>query len=174
MMTFQRLGIGVSLMFLVAAVFAAGPLIDQVPVKPKQALKVQFRPPTDLMVCVNCARLDVRIFSLPGDGCIPCEGLSVNLGLFAFFDPDIYIENHGNLASNPGTVAFEWYDLVLKTTKTMSVAIPAVPPGGWEPVGLPCTYMVFLKTDGIKMTIDYSDANGARHRVRTVRKCPDN
>jgi hypothetical protein len=174
MMPFQRLGVVVFMMVFVASVFAAGPPADQVQVKPKQALKVQFRPPVDLAICVNCARLDVRIFSLPGDGCIPCPGLSDNLGLFAFFDPDVYVENHGNLASNPGTVAFEWYDLVVKTTKTMSVTIPAVPPGGWEAVGLPCTYMVFLKTDGIKMTIDYSDANGARHRVRTVRKCPDN
>jgi len=173
MMTFRRFGIGVSLVFLVAAVFAAGPLKGQVPVKPKQALQVQFRPPTDLTICTNCARLDVRIFSLPGDGCIHCEGMA-EMGLFAYFDPDIYIENHGTFASNPGTVAFEYYDLVLKTTKTMSVAIPAVPPGGWEAVGLPCTYIVFLKTDGVKMTIDYSDAGGARHKVRTVRKCPDN
>jgi hypothetical protein len=173
MTTFRRLGIGVSLVFFVAAVFAAPAVADQAQAKPKQALQVQFRPPTDLMVCVNCARLDVRIFSLPGDGCIHCEGLA-DMGLFAFFDPDIYVENHGTIASNPGTVALEYYDLVLKTTKTMSVAIPAVPPGGWEPVGLPCVYMVFLKTDGIKMTINYSDANGARHKVRTVRQCPDN
>jgi hypothetical protein len=173
MMNFRKLGIGVSLVFLVTAVVAAGFLAGQVPVKPKQTLKVQFRPPVDLAICVNCARLDVRIFSLPGDGCIHCEGMA-DMGLFAFFDPDIYIENRGTLASNPGTVALEYYDLVLKTTKTMSVAIPAVPPGGWEAVGLPCVYMVFLKTDGIKMTINYSDAAGSRSRVRTVRQCPDN
>jgi hypothetical protein len=173
MMNFRKLGIGVSLVFLVTAVIAAGFLTGQVPVKPKQTLKVQFRPPTDLTICTKCARLDVRIFSLPGDGCVHCEGMA-EMGLFAFFDPDIYIENHGTLASNPGTVALEYYDLVLKTTKTMSVAIPAVPPGGWEAVGLPCVYMVFLKTDGIKMTINYSDAAGSRNRVRTVRQCPDN
>lgn len=174
MMNFRRSFIGVSFALLAATALSAVPQANQVPTKPKQALKIQFRPPVDLMVCTNCARLDVRLFSLPGDGCIHCEGLSENLGLFSFFDPDIYIENHGTVASNPGTVAFEYYDLVLKAAKTMSVAIPAVPPGGWEAVGLPCTFIVFLKTDGIKMTIDYSDANGARHKVRTVRKCPDN
>ena len=173
MTTYRRLHIGIFFAFVAATAFAAGVPADQVQAKPKQTLKVKFRPPTDLMICTNCARLDVRIFSLPGDGCIHCDGMA-DMGLFAFFDPDLYVENHGTIASNPGTVAIEYYDLVLKTTKTMSVAIPGVPPGGWESVGLPCVYMVFLKTDGVKMTINYSDANGARNRVRTVRKCPDN
>lgn len=173
MTIYRRLGIGIFLAGFVATTFAAGLPADQAQAKSKQTLKVQFRAPADLMLCTNCARLDVRIFSLPGDGCIHCEGLA-DMGLFSFFDPDLYVENHGTVASNPGTVALEYYDLVLKSAKTMSVAIPGVAPGGWEAVGLPCVYMVFLKTDGIKMTIDYSDANGARHKVRTVRKCPDN
>jgi hypothetical protein len=173
-MTFRRLGISVSLMFLVAAVFAAGPRTGQVPVKPKQALTVQFRPPTDLKICTNCARLDVRIFSLPGDGCLHCDDLATYLGVYAFIDPDLYVQNQGTLPSNPGTVTLEWYDLVSKNNATVSVAIPAVAPGTWEAVGLPCTHMMFIGTEGIKMTINYSDSAGARSRIRRVRKCPDN
>ena len=174
MMNFRRLGIGVSLMFLVAAVITAGPLTDQVPIKPKQTLKVQFRPPTDLTICTKCARLDIRIFSLPGDGCLHCDDLATYLGVYAFIDPDLYVQNQGTLPSNPGTVTLEWYDLVSKNKTTVSVAIPAVAPGAWEAVGLPFTHMMFIGTEGIRMTINYSDAAGSRSRVRTVRKCPDN
>lgn len=174
MMNFRGSLIRVSLGLVAAAALVAWPPAGQVPPKPKPPLTFEVHAPLEPAFCVNCARLDVRIFSLPGDGCIHCEGLSENLGLFSFFDPDLYVENRGTIASNPGTVALEYYDLALKTTKTMSVAIPGVPPGGWEAVGLPCTFIVFLKTDGIKMTIDYSDSHGTRHRIRTVRKCPDN
>ena len=145
---------------------------DQVPIKPKPTFASSLRPPLDLKDCVNCAKLDVRVFSLPGDGCIHCGGLA-DIGLFAFSDPDLYVENKGTLPSLPGTVKLEYYDLVMKSPRSMTVAIPAVPAGGWEAVGLPCVTIVFLKPDGIKMTIDYKDANGVRHRTRTVRECPD-
>jgi len=174
MTNYRRFGIGVLLACLVATAFAAGVPADQVPVKPKQSFKVQFRPPTDLKLCKNCARLDVRIFCLPGDGCLHCNDLATYLGVYAFIDPDLYIENLGNLPSNPGTVLLEWYDLVNKHAASVSVAIPAVSPGAWEAVGLPFTHMMFIGAEGIKLTISYSDANGARNRVRTVRKCPDN
>lgn len=174
MTIYRRLGIGIFLAGFVATAFAAWLPADQAQVKPKQSLKVQFRAPIDLKLCTNCARLDVRIFCLPGDGCLHCNDLATYLGVYAFIDPDLYIENLGNLPSNPGTVLLEWYDLVNKHAASVSVAIPAVSPGTWEAVGLPFTHMMFIGADGIKLTISYSDANGARHRVRTVRKCPDN
>ncbi len=174
MITFRKLGIGVSLVLFVAAATFAVPRTDQVPTKPKQALNIQFRPIVDLLVCTNCARLDVRIFSLPGDGCLHCADLATYLDTFAFLDPDLYIKNDGTLPSNPGTVRLEWYDLVNKGPANVTVAIPAVAVGAWEAVAIPNTHIIFKKEEGVRVTIDYSDAAGARHKVRTVRKCPDN
>lgn len=158
---------------LLTAAMTASAWADQVSTSPKQRPNFPIRTPADLALCLNCAKLDVRIFSLPGSGCVPCD-ISQLIPLHMIFDPDLYIENKGTIASLPGTVAIEYYDLVAKSAKNMSVAIPAVQPGSWEAVGLPSAYMVFLGSDGIKMTIDYADANGARHKVRTIRKCPDN
>lgn len=174
MMIFRRLGIGISFVFLVAAVSAAGPLTDQLPGSQKQTLNVQFRAPVDLMACVNCAKLDVRIFSLPGDGCLHCDDLATYLDTYAFLDPDLYVKNLGNLPSNPGTVTLEWYDLVNKGPATVTVAIPAVAVGTWEAVPIPNTHIIFKKEEGVKLTINYSDSAGTRHRVRTAKKCPDN
>jgi len=173
-MTIRRLAIGISLALLVAAPFSAAASAGQAPVKPKQALNIQFRPFPDLKTCLNCAKLDVRIFSLPGDGCLHCDDLATYLGTYAFIDPDLYIKNLGNLPSNPGTVTLQWYDLVNKGPANVTLSIPAVPVGEWTAVSIPNTHIIFKKEEGVRMTIDYSDTNGARHKVRTVTKCPDN
>ncbi len=174
MMSFLRFSIGIVFASFAAAALAAGPLAGQVPPKPKPPLTFEVHAPLDLAFCVNCARLDVRIFSLPGDGCLHCEDLATYLNTYAFIDPDLYVKNLGTLPSLPGTVTLQWYDLVNKGPATVTVAIPAVAPGAWEAAPIPNTHIIFKKEEGVKLTIAYSDANGARHRVRTVRKCPDN
>lgn len=173
-MKFGKLAIGVSLVWLVAMGLSAWLPADQSPPKPKQPINFQVRPPVDLSTCLNCARLDIRIFSLPGDGCLHCDDLATYLDTYAFIDPDIYVKNLGTLPSNPGTVTLHWYDLVNKGPADVTVAIPAVPAGEWTAVPIPNTHIIFKKEEGVRLTIDYSDANGSRHRVRTVKKCPDN
>ncbi len=158
------------LVFLLAG--AAGGLGDQSPAKQKVDLKVRF--PPDVIACLNCAKLNVRIFSLPGDGCLHCSDLATYLGVYAFIDPDLYVENNGNLPSNPGTVTLQWYDLVGKGPATVTVPLPGIAVGAWEAVAIPNTHIMFLAAEGVKLTINYSDSAGSRHRVRTVKKCPDN
>ncbi len=173
-MNMRKLGIGVLFGLLAAAGLFAGPAAGQVPPKPKPPLTFEVHAPLDLAYCLNCAKLDVRIFSLPGDGCLHCEDLATYLDTYAFIDPDLYLKNLGTLPSNPGTVTLEWYDLVNKGPAHVTVSIPAVAAGTWEAAPIPNTHIIFKKEEGVKLTISYSDANGARHRVRIVRKCPDN
>ena len=174
MMHWQRIGIGVFLAGCAAAALRTAPQTGQIQVKPKQKLTVQFLPSPDLKICLNCARLDVRLFSLPGDGCLHCDDLAAYLNTYAFIDPDLYVKNVGNMPSQPGTVTLQWYDLVDKGPASVTLAIPAIAVDAWEAVPIPNTHIMFKADEGVRMTIDYSDANGTRHRVRTVRKCPDN
>jgi len=123
--------------------------------------------------CINCARLSAHICSLPGYGCPSCSDIADYLGVIAFLDPDYYIHNSGDLASNPGTLTVQWYDLASKSNVTHTVAVPAIPPGGDEVVTFVCSGILVLASEGVTLTLDYSDAAGTRHRVRKVTKCPD-
>jgi hypothetical protein len=123
--------------------------------------------------CTNCARLSVHICSLPGYGCPSCTDIADYLGVVAFLDPDYYIHNSGNLASNPGTLTVQWYDLVAKSNITRTVAVPAIPLGGDEIVTFVCTGILVLASEGVTLTLDYTDSAGTRHRVRKATKCPD-
>lgn len=174
MRTLWRSGWTTLTVFLVTSWAAASAPMDKVQVKPKPAFAANLKPPADLAYCRDCARLNIRFFNTAGRSCFICEDLSEYLGLFVYFDPDLYIENLGTLASLPGTVKIEYYDLARKSPRSMTVAIPAIPAGGWDAVAVPAPDMVFLEADGIKMTIDYTDAHRAHHRTRTIRKCPDN
>ena len=123
--------------------------------------------------CTNCARLSVHVCSIPGYGCLGCDILKDAFNATGFFDPDFYIKNHGNLPSNPGTLTVQWYDLAQKANVTRSVAVPAIPAGGEDFVTIAMTGMLFLASDGVTLTLDYSDAIGPRHKARKVTKCPD-
>jgi hypothetical protein len=124
--------------------------------------------------CTNCAKLDVRLCSIPGYGCPSCNDIKDYLGVVAFLDPDLWIVNEGNLASNPGTVSLQWYDLREKTSRNVTIPLPAVPPGGSDAVTFVTAGMLFLAGEGVTMTLDYSDSAGTRHKVRKITKCPDN
>ena len=123
--------------------------------------------------CTNCSRLSVHICSLPGYGCPSCNDFADWLGVVAFIDPDYYIFNHGNLASNPGTLTVQWYDLVAKSNRTRTIPVPAIPPGADDIVTFVTSGIVFLASEGVTLTLDYSDSAGTRHKVRKVTKCPD-
>ena len=160
---------------LILAVGLAWSLPDQLKARQQvTAMKAKFPDSAKQPVfCTNCARLSVNICSLPGYGCPSCSDLADFLGVVAFLDPDYYIENHGNLASNPGTLTVQWYDLVAKGNATRTVAIPAIPVGGGEVVTFTCTGILVLASEGVTLTLDYSDSAGTRHKVRKVTKCPD-
>jgi len=123
--------------------------------------------------CTNCARLSVHICSIPGYGCLGCNILTDAFNASGFFDPDFYIKNHGTLPSNPGTLTVQWYDLAQKANVTRTVAVPAIPAGGEDFVTIATAGMLFLVSEGVTLTLDYSDAAGPRHKVRKATKCPD-
>jgi hypothetical protein len=124
--------------------------------------------------CTNCARLSAHISSMPGYGCLNCDMLQPLFGASGFFDPGFYIKNNGSLASNPGTLTAQWYDLAAKANITRTVAVPAIPAGADNYVTIPDQGILFLISEGVRITIDYSDAVAARHMSRKVTKCPDN
>jgi hypothetical protein len=123
--------------------------------------------------CTNCARLSAHIISLPGYGCPSCEDFVELLGIVAWLDPDYYIVNHGNLASNPGTLTLQWYDLRGKGNATQTIPVPAIPAGGDTVVTVVNTGIVVLESEGVTLTLDYTDSAGTRHVVRKAKKCPD-
>ena len=125
------------------------------------------------LYCTNCARLSVHVCSIPGYGCLGCDILPDGLGVNGYFDPDYYIKNHGILPSNPGTLTVRWYDLVQKAVVTRTVGVPAIPAGGEDFVTFPIAGMLFLVSEGVTLTLDYSDAAGTRHHSRRATKCPD-
>jgi hypothetical protein len=124
--------------------------------------------------CTNCARLSAHVSGMPGYACLDCDVLQPLFGVSGYFDPGFYIKNHGNLPSNPGTLTVQWYDLVAKANITRTVAVPAIPAGADNYVTIPDAGMLFLISEGVKVTLDYSDAVAARHHTRKATKCPDN
>jgi hypothetical protein len=123
--------------------------------------------------CTNCARLSAHIICLPGYGCPSCDDFSELLGITAWLDPDYYIVNHGSLASSPGTLTLQWYDLRGKGNATHTIPVPAIPPGGDTVVTYVNTGIVVLESEGVTLTLDYTDSAGTRHVVRKAKKCPD-
>jgi hypothetical protein len=123
--------------------------------------------------CTNCARLSAHIISLPGYGCATDADFTDIFGAVGWSDPDYYIANHGNLASNPGTLTVQWYDLVAKSNVTRTTEVPSIPPGGGEVVTFTCTGILVLASEGVTLTLDYTDSAGTRHVVRKAKKCPD-
>ncbi len=148
---------------------------DQVTTQQLSALRSQFpnaaRQPA---FCTNCARLSAHVSGMPGYACLGCDMLQPLFGVSGFFDPGFYIKNSGSLASNPGTLTVQWYDLVAKAKITRTVAVPAIPAGADNYVTIPDAGMLFLISEGVKITLEYSDAVAARHMTRKITKCPDN
>ena len=126
--------------------------------------------------CTNCARLSVNIDSYQTGACPKCDDFKEYFGLIAYLNPDFWIANHGTLASNPGTLTVEWQDPRRATPSHQVWEVPSIPPGG-ETIVTPYitnTDAMLMKADeGVTLTLDYSDANGTRHSVRRVTKCPD-
>jgi hypothetical protein len=127
--------------------------------------------------CANCARLSVNISGYQSNGCPSCDDFEEYFGFTAFLNPDFWIANHGNLASNPGTLTVEWRDPRGNTPIKQVWEVPSIPPGG-ETVVTPwitdTDAMLMKAGEGVTLTLDYSDANGTRHNVHKVAKCPDN
>ena len=148
---------------------------DQAKAQQLSAIRSQFpnaaRQPA---FCTNCARLSAYVSGMPGYACLGCDMLQPLFGVSGYFDPGFYIKNHGNLPSNPGTLTVQWYDLVAKADITRTVAVPAIPAGADNYVTIPDAGMLFLISEGVKITLDYSDAVATRHHVRKATKCPDN
>ncbi len=124
--------------------------------------------------CTNCARLSAHVCSMPGYGCLGCDILQPLFGVNGYFDPGFYIMNHGSLPSNPGTLTVQWYDLAAKANITQTLPVPAIAAGADNYVTIPNAGMLFLASEGVTLTLDYSDAAGTRHLVRKATKCPDN
>jgi len=162
------------LVLVLAAGFARG-LADQQKTRPQlSAMKAKFPDSArQFPPCINCSRLSVHICSIPGYGCSSCNDFLDYLGVVSYFDPDFWIHNHGDLPSNPGMLTVQWYDLVAKGTLTRTVPIPPIPAGGDDYVTFPIAGIVILGSEGVTLTLDYSDSAGTRHKVRKATKCPD-
>jgi hypothetical protein len=126
--------------------------------------------------CTNCARLSVNIDSYQTGACPKCDDFKEYFGLIAYLNPDFWIANHGTLASNTGTLTVEWQDPRSATPSHQVWEVPSIPPGG-ETIVTPyitnTDAMLMKAGEGVTLTLDYSDANGTRHSVRRVTKCPD-
>jgi hypothetical protein len=166
------------LMIVAVLILAVGPawgLPDQLKAGQQvTAMKAMFpNSVQQALICTNCARLSVNICSIPGYGCAHCDDFYEYLGVVAFFDPDYWIHNYGNLPSNPGTLTVQWYDLVGKVNCARTIPIPSVPAGGEDYVTFSIGGIVVLASEGVTLTLDYSDAVATRHKARKVTKCPD-
>ena len=128
------------------------------------------------VLCTDCARLSVHITSIGNDACPACNDFREHFGLAAFIDPYFLIINHGDLASNPGTLTVEWRNLRPGDIVKKVFAVPAIPPDGEEFIENSVSGqdgILFMAGEGVTLTLDYSDAKGTRHKVRKVTRCPD-
>ena len=161
-------GMGV---FLLLALASSSTFLGAV----KKPEKMQFPPPSPAeFSCTTCAKLTLHICAIPGYGCCGCDVLD-NLGALCFFDPDIWIENHGSLASTPGTATMKWYDLLAKAEKKVTYTLPAIPPGGSDyTTNAAVVYILAKASDGVKISFTYSDSTGTTYtKYRKITKCPD-
>jgi hypothetical protein len=157
------------------AVGAAWGLSDQARARQLSAMGAKFpNAEKQSALCTNCARLSVNICSIPGYGCPPCDDVQEFLEVVAILDPDFWIKNHGNLASNPGTLTVQLHDLRGSGLITTVIPIPAIAAGADTFVTIQTNGLLFKASEGVTLTLDYTDSAGTRHNVRKATKCPDN
>jgi len=110
----------------------------------------------------------------PGLRLPPCDDIQEFLDVVAILDPDFWIKNHGNLASNPGTLTVQLHDLRGSGLVTTVIPVPAIAAGADTFVTIQTNGLLFKASEGVTLTLDYTDSAGTRHNVRKVTKCPDN
>jgi hypothetical protein len=153
---------------------AAWGLSDQAKVRQLSMMSAKFpNAEKQFAYCTNCARLSVSICSIPGYGCPSCDDVQEFLDVVTILDPDFWIKNHGNLASNPGTLTVQLHDLRSSGVGATVIPIPAIAAGGDTFVTIQTNGLLFKASEGVTLTLDYSDSAGTRHNVRKVIKCPD-
>lgn len=128
------------------------------------------------ILAVKGPNLVSKIFSMPGNGC--CWNANnpspLDSVITAFFDPDIYIENKGTVASGPGKLTVEWFDLLTCSNIKAEVNVPAIQPGQWTAVTTGHVFYIARKSAGIKLTLVYSNQFGAKlSYTRVAKNCPD-